>query len=382
MRKFGVVVFSLVLLVSLLTLAFSISSNIAFTHPNRLEKWLNDSNLYGAFVENAIDQAEQTAGTDQSGGISLSDTAVKQAAESSFSSATLQKDISAFLNSNYAWLNGKTSKPNFSVDLSGAKQNFAQRVGDYVKTYLATRPACTPAQAAQINPQTADPLTLSCLPPGVDPATVSTQVTEQIASSTEFLSNPVVTAANVNPNGSIGTPEQPYYQKFSSLPSAYRKATKIPWVAGALVIVSLLAVIFIAPRKRKGLKAVTVTLALAGLVMVFTKFVSDQAFHSLEKHAFNASTVGELQKALTVFLRHAEDQLVKVDLWFGIGYLLLALVLLAILITTRQRGLRIPKRLQAAIPAADSEPESAGPDTSKPVDPKPPRTKKPPRLVQ
>lgn len=384
MRKFGVVVFSLVLFVSLLALAFSTSSNIAFTHPSKLEKWLNDSNLYGAFVENAIDQAEQTAGTDQSGGISLSDTAVKQAAESSFSSAALQKDVNTVLNSNYAWLNGKTSKPNFSVDLSGAKQNFAQKVGDYIKTYLATRPACTAAQAAQINPQTADPLTLNCLPPGVDPATVSTQVTEQIANSTEFLSNPVVTAANVNPNGSIGTPAQPYYQKFSSVPSAYRKATKIPWIAGALVIISLLAVIFIASRKRKGVKVIAVILALAGLVMVLTKFVSDQAFHSLEKHAFNASTVGELQKALTVFLRHAEDQLVKVDLWFGIGYLLLALVLLAILIITRKRGLRMPKRLQSAIPAADSEPEPVAPKSSNNTSaaPKPPRAKKPPRLVQ
>jgi lysophospholipase L1-like esterase len=379
MRKFGVAVFSLVLFVSLLALAFSASSNIAFTHPGKLEKWLNDSNLYGAFVENAIDQAEQTAGTDQSGGISLSDSAVKRAAESSFSSAALQKDVNTFLDSNYAWLNGKTSKPSFSVDLSGAKQNFAQKVGDYVKTYLSTRPACTPAQAAQINPQTADPLTLNCLPPGVDPATVSAQVTEQIANSTEFLSDPVVTADNVNPNGSIGTPQQPYYQKFSSLPSAYQKATKIPWVAGALVIISLLAVIFIASRKRKGVKVITVVLALAGLVMVSTKFVSDQAFHSLEKHAFNASTVGELQKALTVFLRHAEDQLVKVNLWFGIGYLLLALVLLVVLVITRQRGLRIPKRLQSAVPAADLEPEPAAPTSATP---KPPRVKKPSRLVQ
>lgn len=385
MRKFGVAVFSVVLFVSLLALAFSTSSNIAFTHPGKIEQWLSDSNLYGAFVSSAIDQAQKTTGTDQSGGISLSDTAVKQAAQSSFSSAALQQDVNTFLNSNYAWLNGKTAKPSFSIDLSGAKQSFAQKVGDYVKTYLAGLPACTPAQAAQINPQTADPLTLSCRPPNIDPSTEGVLVTQQIASSTEFLSNPVVTASNVNPNGSIQSPAQPYYQKFSSLPSAYQKATKIPWVAGVLTLLSLVAVIFVAPRKRLGLKAVTVTLALAGLVMVFTRFVSDQLFHTIEKHAFNASTVGALQKALTVFFRHAEDQLVKVDLWFGLAYLLLALVLLTILIVSRQKGIRIPKLLQTAIPAADPTPSPAQKPSQNgnntPPTPKS-RPPKPPRLVQ
>ncbi len=380
MRKFGLVVFSVILFASLLTLAFSTSSNIAFTHPGKLEKWLNDSNLYGAFVENAISQAEKTAGTDQSGGISLSDTVVKQAAESSFSSAALQKDVNAFLDSNYAWLNGKTSTPNFSIDLSGAKQTFAQRVGDYVKTYLAGLPACTPAQTAQIDTQTADPLTLTCRPPNVDPPTVGAQVTEQIANSSEFLSNPVVTAANVNPNGSIDQPQRPYYQKFSALPAAYQKATKIPWVAGALVLLSLMAVIFVAPRRRQGLKAVTVTLALAGLVMVLNKFASDQLFHTIRRHAFDGSTVGDLQKALTVFLRHAEDQLVKVDLWFGAAYLLLALVLLSALIITRRRGLRIPKPLQAAVPV--DTPTSAPKTPKRPTASKTPRPPKPPRLVQ
>lgn len=387
MRKFGVVVFSLVLFASLVVLAFSTSSNTAFTHPERLEKWLNDSNLYGAFVENAIDQAEQTAGTDQSGGVSLSDAAVKQAAETSFSSAALNKDVDAFLNSNYAWLNGKTSKPNFSVDLSDAKQDFAQRVGNYVKTYLTGLPGCTAAQAAQINTQTADPLTLTCRPSNIDPATLGTQVTDQIASSTDFLSDPVVTAANINPNGSIDSPSQPYYEKFSSLPSTYRKATKIPLAAGALAVMSLAAVIFIAPRKRKGIKAVTITLAFAGIAMVLTKFVSDRVFHALEKHAFNATTVGELQKALTVFLRHVENQLVKVDLWFGAGYLLVALILLVGLIVTRQRGLRIPKPLQALVPSDSPEPSPTPPKKSNgsAATPRPtptPRQPKPPRLVQ
>ena len=148
------------------------------------------------------------------------------------------------------------------------------------------------------------------------------------------------------------------------------------------MINQLLALVFTARRKRQAVKVVSVVLAMAGLVMVLNKFVSDQIFKQIENGAFNSSTVGELQKALTVFLNHAENQLVKVDLWFGLGYLLLALGLIVSLVITRQRGLRMPKPLQAAVPVEDKPERVSKPKT--PAEPvaKPPRRPRPPRLIQ
>lgn len=391
MRTFGVAIFSVVLFASLLVFAFSTSSNLAFTNRHQVEKWLNDSNLYGSFVESAIDQADQTAGTDQSGGISLSDAAVKQAAQSSFSSSVLQKDVQTFLNSNYAWLNGKTAKPAFSVDLSDAKQNFGDRVGQYVKAYLSGLPACSAAQAAKINSQTADPLTLECRPANLDPDKTGAQVTQQIADSDAFLSDPVITADNINPGSSMDGEPAPYYQRFSALPSVYQIAVKIPWIAGAVTLFSAAAIVIIASRRRKAVKVLTVIFALAGLIMVSTKLVSDRAFHIMEKHIFNASNVGELQKAMTVFFHHLENQLVKIDLWFGVGYLLVAVVLFTLLRKSRQKGLRVPQRLQTATPAATPTPAPAvaqpkprpKPKTAPTLTPTPRRRPpKPPRLIQ
>src|SRR5690349_7852336 len=123
MRKFGVVVFSCVLFISLLSLAFSVSTNLALSHPKKIEKWLSQSGFYGSFVGTAIDQADKTAGDDQSGGVSLSDSAVKQAAESAFSPSLIQKNVNTFLDSNYSWLQGKTDKPGFNIDLTQAKSD-------------------------------------------------------------------------------------------------------------------------------------------------------------------------------------------------------------------------------------------------------------------
>ncbi|HVV66473.1 MAG TPA: hypothetical protein VHB72_00150 [Candidatus Saccharimonadales bacterium] len=390
MRKFGVGVCVLILFLSLLILAFSTSSNIAFTHPSKVEKWLNDSNLYGAFVENAIDQAERTAGTDQSGGISLSDTAVRQAAESAFSAQVLRTDVNAVIDSNYAWLQGKSSTPNFKVNLTDAKESFAQQVGNYVKTYLGGLPVCSSTQLAQLNPQTTDPLTLQCRPPTVDPATEGAEVTQQIANSTQFLSSPVVTAENINPNGDIQNNGQPYYERFSSLPKMYQLSTILPWISGVIVLLSAAGVLFLAAWKRSAAKIIAVVLTAAGIIMLLLKFASDAAFHQAENHIFNSSAIGQLQKALTTFFHLAENQLVKVDMWFGIAYLILALVLVAILLISRPRKMRpILARLgnmrtNSTASGTDKTPAATNPETDRAPETKPstPKRPKPPRLIQ
>ncbi len=382
MRKFGVVIFSLILFVSLLALAFSTSTNSALTNPRKIETWLGQSGFYDSFVDTAINQANKTAGNDQDGGVSLSDAAVKQAAESTFSSQLIQKNTRVFLDSNYAWLRGKTDKPAFTIDLTSAKASFAQKVGKYVTTYLSTLPACTPSQTAQINLSSIDPLTLQCRPTGLDPKTEGALVTEQIESNGNFLSNPVITAKTFNTQGE--TDATPYYQKLASAPKMYQTAVKVPWIAGILTILSSIGVLFLAVRKRKGFKVIGVLLAISGLTLVLTRLVSDQIFKAVEGNIFNQASVGSLQKSLTGFLHHVESQIVKVDFWFGIAYLLLALVILALLIGTRQRGLRMPKPLQNLTPS-DTGPlpaASAQPSNDKPSTRPKPRPSKPRRLVQ
>lgn len=384
MRKFGVFLLSVILFIGLLGLAFSTSSNIAFTHPAKIKSWLNQSNLYGNFVADAIKQAEKTAGGDSST-ISLNDAAVQQIAQSTFTSGSLQNNVNTFVDSNYAWLQGKSSTPNFRIDLTNAKQTFAQRVGNYVQTYLTNLPVCSDTQLSEINPQTADPLTLTCRPATMNPATEAAQVTDQIANSGAFLSNPVITASTIDPKAD--SESQPYYQNLSGLPQVYQFGTKLPWIASLVALASTVGVIFVSKRHRNGVRSVGIVLALAGLVLVSTKFVSDQAFSKVQHHVFNNTDIGQLQKALTAFMHHAEDQLVKVDLWFGIAYLVLAIIILIAMRSTRQRQLK-PSFLNnepASAPVALKEKPIPKPTakvgSAASAQPKP-RRPKPPRLIQ
>lgn len=369
---------TLVLFAALLGTAFSTSGNLAFSHPDKIEAWLNQSDLYGHFVSNAIDQAKKSANsTENQGPVTLSDTAVQQAAQTAFSDQLLQNSVKTFLDANYAWLEGKTAQPSFTINLTQSKQNFAAQVGQYVQAHINSLPVCGAQQLAALgNVNSVDPLNITCRPPQLNAQAEAQLVTQRIQNSSGFLSNPVISANNINPKGASSS--QPYYQKYSELPKLYQLGVKLPWIYAAAALLSALAIIFLAPRKRCGLRRIGINLAIAGVILVAFKFVADAVLKQVEKHIFNSSSVGQLQQALTDFLQRAEHQLVKTDMLFGLGYLLLALLILIILLSTRRnRGAKpVPKGRQEPLPV-NGQPRSTPQTPAGP--PTPPKR---PRLVQ
>ena len=397
-RKGIVHLLASVLFLSLLTGTLAASITIAFSHPAKLEAWLSQSNLYSSFVSNAIKQANNTTNNGQpgsnsgSGGISLNDVAVQQAAQSAFSPSLLKQDVNTVLNSNYAWLQGKTSTPNFAIDLTAAKASFAQKVGQYVQARLTGLPVCTAAQLPTAEQQlNDDPLSLTCRPAVLSPAAEGASVTQQLETKSGFLSNSTITASSINPNG--GSSTRPYYQKLSYAPKAYQAATKLPWELGGLVVLSAVGIFFIAPTKRRGLRRIGYMLLLAGVLLVAMKFVADAVFKRVETKAFNNSTIGPLQQSLTAFAHRVESQLVNVNMDAGIAFIVLAVAIFVFLIITHSRSSASRPAKDEARPAAamsadppsvaDSTDGDAAPHTDvEPVDPASPPKPKRPHLIQ
>jgi hypothetical protein len=403
-RKGIVYLISLVLLVALVGTALSTSFNQTLGKPKKVEAYLAQSKLYDHFVAYTTDQAKKTAGdNDQSGSVSLSDAAVQTAAQSAFPSQLIQQSVNTFLDSNYAWLEGKTATPNFTIDLSSQKQTFAQKVGQYVKTYTAGLPVCTDAQLAQ--QQNIDPLIATCRPSALTPEAAGAQTTQRLGTTGDFLSNPVITANSVNPKGN--QQGKPYYQKLSRLPKLYRLATKLPYILGGLSALSALAIIFIAPVRRKGIRLVGIVLLISGIILAAMKFIADFGFNKAEHKVFNSSSVGQLQQSLTDFAHHVESSMVRIDLIFGIVFLLLAAIILGILFGTRQKSSKpkvsglpaeesgsdqppiVISRKRRKLPVvnnlmqAPKPPEETAEESAEPVPAPPkPKPKRPRRLIQ
>ncbi len=375
---------SLMLFVSLLGGALAASARLNLTHPAKIEAWLAQSLLYDHFVNTVIDEADKSKGDDQSGSVSLNDAAVQQAAKSAFSPQLLQGNVNTFLESNYAWMEGKTATPNFKIDLTAAKQSFAQQVGQYVRVYTAGLPVCTAAQLAALQNQQPDPLAATCRPPATTPEAAGAAVTQKLSSSGDFLSNPVITAETINPDAH-GQP--PYYKKLSRLPDAYQLALKLPLIFSAMALISMLGIVYIAPRKRAGIRRIAILLTVSGIILVALKFAADFGFHRVEQRVFNTANNGELQHSLTDFAHRVESALVKIDLLFGAAFIVLALAGFVLLYRTRQQDTSAKDALtQTDGPlSALPKPEAQNPGSSTPAPapkPKKPRPPQRPRLIQ
>jgi len=310
---------------------------------------------------------------------------VQDAAKTAFSRQLVEQSINSVIESNYAWLRGETDTPQFKIDLTDAKQSFAQEVGAYVTTHLASLPVCTNAQLAQM--QNVDPLSMTCRPPNIDPKAAGQQVTQQIIESDELLSNPVLTAQTINPDPASQT--DPYYEKLSQLPKAYQFSEKLPYIFAGLAILSAFVFILLFNPRRNGIKWTAIILTLAGLLLVTTKVTSDLAFKQLENRVFNASSDGEVQKSLTSFFHQIESASTTIQMYFGIAFLILAFILFLIWRSRREvlpAEPNLPPIPEPVTPQVDKSSAVDRVRTSKPTTPKKPTAtkpkKRPPRLVQ
>lgn len=329
-----------VLLVALLATALATSANHAFAKPTNLKTWLHQSNFYDHFVSYTADQTAHSLSSSTAAQVS-SDPGVINAAKKALTPQKFEDSVNSFIDGNYAWLQGKTDKPNFSIDLSQTKDSFAGQAGQYASNRFAALPACSVADLAQIDVQNLNYYTLNCRPPGVSAAAVAELATRQVQQSDTFLTGAPLTADTIGKavdSGaqSSGQSSTPYYKKLSVAPTLYKLSLVVPWIAGGVAILATLGIILLAPVRRRGVRHVATTLATAGVILVIGKLLADAVFHFATHKLLAAASANQLlQQSVVDISHHAETTLARTDFWFGLGYLLLAVGLFMYLRVSR-----------------------------------------------
>jgi len=401
-RKVLVAFFAFLLFVTVLNISYSVAINQNFGNATTVKKWLADSKIYDTAVSAVLNDTQNDEDkTGGDGSISLKDPVVQQAAKEAFSPQVLQNSTNTFIDSNYAWLSGKTTSPEFKIDLSQAKEDFATKVGTAVQTRLAGLTVCTAEQQALLQiPVTVT--TVSCRPANLDPATEGARVANEIRTS-EFLSNPVITADTLA-HDSNNKNSKPYYVEASKAPQVYQAAQKAPWALALVALILSLLIIFIASPRRKGWRRIASVLLVAGILLVASKFLADFSVNRVERQISNSKTVvSQLKQPSNDLIDHVESQVVQTNLYFGIGYIVLALITYAVLYKTKEgNGKSKPNQKAEAFkpptpdPVAGNQPpkqssmdatgagqKPTGPPVFKTPKPTPTRKNpKPPRLIQ
>jgi hypothetical protein len=228
-----------------------------------IKKILADSGIYDSIISGALDQAK-TSGGDQGGGVSLTDPAVKQAAENTFTPQFLQQNSEKILDSVFVWLDGKTTVPDFQIDLLSLKSTFAVEAAKAAQSRAATLPAC-PAGVSG-GGDSFDAFSATCLPKGLTPATVAAQVQNDITSGQGFIKDPVITADTVKSSGSS---QSVFTDQLKNVPKAYQKVKKTPIILGILSLLAAVGIVFLSSSRAKGLRRVGITLVSIGVLLLF-----------------------------------------------------------------------------------------------------------------
>ncbi len=329
--------------------------------PEPLKKILNDSGVYNSVVPSMLNDAIQISG--DSGKISLKDPAVQAAAESTFNGSYLHSTTDNVLDSVYRWLDGKTTLPDFKLDLTAKKIEFANKVATAVKERAAALPSCRINQV----PAEFNALSANCLPPGISPSKAAATVRKDILEGKGFLDDPVITAKTLKSDGSS---KSVFSDQLRQVPDAYRKFKSTPWILATLTLITALAVIFLSSSRLKGLKHAGFVMIGSGLFLVVLSLAVNKAVDNkvLPKISLTNNVLQEDVRKLTHDSVHAIN---GTYLLFGVVYIVLGgLAVGSYFYLNRQRS---PAETSIQPAKSEIEPEAQAPS---PAQPKPKTRKK------
>jgi hypothetical protein len=259
---------------ALVTVPVVFAITVTLGNPAVIEKALKQSGVYGQVVDTVLDNSKDQVKDTNTQNL-LDDQQVRAAAKKAFSPELLETSTTSVIDGVFAWLQGKTAEPVFSIDISSAKASFVRSLTDYAQAKASALPVCTLQQLQTID-LNSDVLSLPCRPPGVDPAQVASQFNQQVLSNTDFLDKSVITnqtIAEQNNGKSLADSAQ-------NLPAAYQSIQTGKWVL--LVLTLVLGVLLVVARrdKRAGLRHVSWALLMSGIFLAISLIVYWYVFNN------------------------------------------------------------------------------------------------------
>lgn len=316
-KRFLLISSSALLKLTLFSLALAGAGWMVFGTPNKIKQAADDSGLYSSAVDSVLETTKKQALQDNSA-LPLDQPELVQVAKNAFPPELLSKNSETIINGFYSWLKGDTASPQFSVDLTQAKQDFANGVGDYaVKRYEAL-PACTYAQLRTMDTNV-DPLSVNCRPPGLLSTTVGEKVRSELLGSDGFLKDTTFTANDL-PKAENG---KTLAENMSAAPTVFTAFRLMPWVLSLLGLLFATGVLLLSKDKRQGLKTVSITLIGTGIFLMLGSLLISYLFNKMNqpKDTFGASAAS-VAKTLTADYNSALMRFYIVYIVLGIAILI------------------------------------------------------------
>ena len=329
-----------------------------------IKKILADSDIYSSIISSTLDQAKTSGGEGE--GISLTDPNIKAVAEKTFTPQFLQENTEKVLDSVFLWLDGKTTIPDFKLDLSGLKDTFANETAKAAEARAVTLPVCPTGLSGSADSY--EPFSASCLPRGMTPASVAAQIQNSLSKGEGFLEDPIITADTIKLSGSG---QSVFADQLKGIPNYYQQVKKTPIYLAVLSLLIALAIVFLSTSRTRGLHRVGITLTTVGILLLIFAYALDWGINKKLLPQMNLENKVLQEKLKTL----ASDITANVDkTYYTFGGIYTGLGVLAIGLP-----LFIHKRRGGPMPEEPTHHEV--PVHEAPVDqPAPPKKKTPPKI--
>lgn len=303
---------SITLMVALVCLFFIVSSS------EPLKKAIISSGIYETAAHDAL--AQQPV---ESVAPPMSDPGVRAAFDSAFPPHFVQDSSEQVIDGIYAWAQGKTSAPEFAIDLNPAKVNFTNNLAVYAEQKVAALPRC--AQSAPLPVSLEDVLGLTCLPRGITPAQIAERIRTEMLASELFAANGRIDASTLT-----GADGQPITDQLAYVPQLYRYYMTALYALPVMILLLAIAIIFWSATKRAGAKRIAWLLISVGLTALIIAAINVW-FLQTAMALLNDSAAGSLQAKLPIVL---ESLAVAMRVWLigmGLGYIGIGVVIFIVL---------------------------------------------------
>ncbi len=377
LRKFIVFLAASGLTLLLFTTAMT-TSVINTVQPNNIKTILRASKIYDNVVDTVIAQAKDSQKQNQVAGNAESSTpfddpAVQAIIKKTITPTFIQSTFEQLIDGTTPWLEGKTTKPTFKIDLTTIKGTFADNLGAYSRDRLASIPVCTKGQI----PDSTDPLKINCKPKGFNADAEIAKTVSNIKTGQDFIANPIITADTITVGE--GVTKLPLYQKYQNAPQYYQLVQQLPMILGGLTLLSALIIIFVSEDRRRGVRKVMSGLVVVGVILLLEVWAISMALTKLQtKLDQSNSATAAINTIVKTVTNLVKTDINKLLTYFGVVYIAIGLVTGLVLVLTRNKSAKTVtdnSKDEIPIKADDS---AAGPSalaaSTKPSETKPIKT--------
>jgi hypothetical protein len=324
LRKLFLSFLGAVLSFSLLTLAWAHIGHQTIHNKETVKGWFDKSGFYDQLPDIVLDKAREKGSKD----LPINDPAIQSAVDKALSTGFLKNAVEGVVDGGFSFLNGDTSEPKFSINITNLKQNLGDAVKNYATERAAALPVCT---ATELTPDF-DPYNATCRPSFVTPEQAGEVARTQLLSQ-EFLQKDTLSADDIKLScdsenqdstcakgagaNSLATVGQT--RVGNDVRTAFQKSASLPIIAAVVSLLCAVGIIFLSGTKKAGIHRVGVILIVNGVLLLMAFAVMGPIFDAVKTKALGKTSEAAAKLGLD-FASAAIHSVKNLLVTYAVGY--------------------------------------------------------------